>query len=102
MFSARQYACHHWAASPGSAAAESVNARTSLPFDLGYAAHQAKLTFVYKLSDMDMPINAKAEGRILVPWEHVKYPNLTIQDSSGRKTCYLSVNRRMMFVCSWY
>lgn len=26
---------------------------------------------------MDVPINAKAEGRILVPWEHQLYPNLT-------------------------
>lgn len=26
---------------------------------------------------MDFPINAMAEGRILVPWEHRKYPNLT-------------------------
>jgi hypothetical protein len=26
---------------------------------------------------MDVPVNAKAEGRILVPWEHQQYPNLT-------------------------
>lgn len=26
---------------------------------------------------MDLPINTMAEGRILVPWEHRKYPNLT-------------------------
>ena len=26
---------------------------------------------------MDFPINAKAEGRILVPWENQQYPNLT-------------------------
>src|SRR3954470_19409159 len=31
---------------------------------------------------MDFPINAKAEGRILIPWEHVNYPNTTEQDSS--------------------
>jgi hypothetical protein len=31
---------------------------------------------------MDFPINAKAEGRVLVPWEHQKYPNMTEQDSS--------------------
>ncbi|KAG8959886.1 capsule-associated protein CAP1 [Tulasnella sp. 419] len=39
--------------------------------------------FQQKLPDMDFPINAKAEGRILVPWEHTKYPNTTKQDSSG-------------------
>jgi len=38
--------------------------------------------FVQKLPDMDFPVNALAEGRVLVPWEHRKYPNLTIQDSS--------------------
>ncbi|KAF9555502.1 hypothetical protein CPC08DRAFT_642752 [Agrocybe pediades] len=38
--------------------------------------------FVTTLPDMDFPINAKAEGRVLVPWEHRKYPNLTMQDSS--------------------
>ena len=31
---------------------------------------------------MDFPINAIAEGRILVPWEHTQYPNMTAQDSS--------------------
>ena len=31
---------------------------------------------------MEFPINAKAEGRVLVPWEHRVYPNLTVQDSS--------------------
>lgn len=30
-----------------------------------------------QLPDMDFPINAMAEGRILVPWEHRRYPNLT-------------------------
>ena len=30
-----------------------------------------------QLPDMDFPINAMAEGRILVPWEHRQYPNLT-------------------------
>lgn len=36
-----------------------------------------------QLPDMDFPINGKAEGRILIPWEHTQYPNLTIQDTSG-------------------
>ncbi|KAF9045185.1 hypothetical protein BJ165DRAFT_1347037 [Panaeolus papilionaceus] len=38
--------------------------------------------FAHTLPDMDFPINAKAEGRVLVPWEHQRYPNLTVQDSS--------------------
>ncbi|KAJ6537985.1 glycosyltransferase family 90 protein [Mycena capillaripes] len=33
--------------------------------------------FVKQLPDMDFPINAKAEGRVVVPWEHVAYPNTT-------------------------
>ncbi|KAJ7489099.1 capsular associated protein [Mycena latifolia] len=33
--------------------------------------------FVHELPDMDFPINAKAEGRVIVPWEHRAYPNLT-------------------------
>ncbi|KAJ7727739.1 hypothetical protein B0H16DRAFT_1665594 [Mycena metata] len=33
--------------------------------------------FVAELPDVDFPINAKAEGRVIVPWEHVNYPNLT-------------------------
>ncbi|KAJ7910287.1 glycosyltransferase family 90 protein [Mycena leptocephala] len=37
--------------------------------------------FVKDLPDMDFTINAKAEGRVVVPWEHVAYPNLT-QDAS--------------------
>ncbi|KAF8624086.1 hypothetical protein AX15_006054 [Amanita polypyramis BW_CC] len=39
--------------------------------------------FVKKLPDMEFPINAKAEGRVLVPWEYRIYPNSTVQDSSG-------------------
>lgn len=31
---------------------------------------------------MDFPINEKAEGRILVPWEQNKYANLTVDSSS--------------------
>ncbi|EJD51828.1 hypothetical protein AURDEDRAFT_56215 [Auricularia subglabra TFB-10046 SS5] len=39
--------------------------------------------FQHTLPDMDFPINAKAEGRVLVPWEHVNYPNTTSQDTSA-------------------
>jgi hypothetical protein len=38
---------------------------------------------------MDVPVNAKAEGRILVPWEHQQYPNMTEQDSSKGITAML-------------
>lgn len=30
---------------------------------------------------MDFPINAKAEGRVLVPWENQQYSNLTFESS---------------------
>lgn len=32
---------------------------------------------------MDFPVNALAEGRVLVPWEQRKYSNISKQDSSG-------------------
>ncbi|TDL21463.1 glycosyltransferase family 90 protein [Rickenella mellea] len=38
--------------------------------------------FQSKLPDMDFPINAKPEGRVLVPWEHRQFPNMTEQKSS--------------------
>lgn len=41
------------------------------------AAQIALIQTYHQLPDMDFPINAMAEGRILVPWEHRKYPNLT-------------------------
>jgi hypothetical protein len=37
--------------------------------------------FQDKLPDMDFPINEKAEGRILVPWEEKLYSNLTADAS---------------------
>ena len=37
--------------------------------------------FQAKLPDMSFPINEKAEGRILVPWEEKLYPNLTADSS---------------------
>ena len=36
-----------------------------------------------QLPDMEFPINAKAEGRVLIPWEHRVYPNLTVQAMLG-------------------
>ncbi|WVQ76240.1 hypothetical protein IAR50_005905 [Cryptococcus sp. DSM 104548] len=39
--------------------------------------------FQAKLPDMDFPINEKAEGRILVPWEENLYSNLTANSSLG-------------------
>ncbi|KAG8687111.1 cap64-like protein [Ceratobasidium sp. 423] len=35
-----------------------------------------------KLPDMTLAINARSEGRVLVPWVHLEYPNSTNQDSS--------------------
>ncbi|KAG1730274.1 glycosyltransferase family 90 protein [Suillus paluster] len=48
---------------------------------LGFMGLLAK--FENKLPDMYFAINSKAEGRILVPWEHRQFPNMTLQDSSG-------------------
>lgn len=48
---------------------------------LGFMALLEK--FQNKLPDMHLAINSKAEGRILVPWEHRQFPNMTLQDSSG-------------------
>jgi len=39
--------------------------------------------FQKKLPDMDFPINAKAESRVLVPWEHQKYPELAPNATAG-------------------
>ncbi|THH19546.1 hypothetical protein EW146_g1646 [Bondarzewia mesenterica] len=38
--------------------------------------------FQHTLPDMDFAVNARAEGRVLVPWENREYPNIT-QDSAG-------------------
>jgi hypothetical protein len=32
---------------------------------------------------MDLPVNALAESRVLVSWEHSLFPNTTTQNSSG-------------------
>ncbi|KIY47462.1 hypothetical protein FISHEDRAFT_45273 [Fistulina hepatica ATCC 64428] len=38
--------------------------------------------FAHLLPDLDFPINAKAEDRVVIPWEHRQFPNMTEQDSS--------------------
>ncbi|KAL1742015.1 glycosyltransferase family 90 protein [Schizophyllum fasciatum] len=38
--------------------------------------------FAHELPDLDFAINALAEGRVVVPWEHINFPNSTDQDSS--------------------
>ncbi|XP_006455077.1 hypothetical protein AGABI2DRAFT_226352 [Agaricus bisporus var. bisporus H97] len=38
--------------------------------------------FTAELPDMDFAFNGRAESRVIVNWEHLKYPNLTNQDSS--------------------
>lgn len=48
--------------------------------------------FRSQLPDIDFPINAMAEGRILVPWEYRKYPNLT--DSAS--TMFLTTRSCLM------
>jgi len=45
--------------------------------------HLALLNSRDQLPDMDFPVNTMAEGRVLVPWEHKKYPNLTVQYTAG-------------------
>ncbi|OJA17099.1 hypothetical protein AZE42_12558 [Rhizopogon vesiculosus] len=42
--------------------------------------------FEHTLPNMYFPVNAKAEGRILVPWEHRAFPNMTVHNSSGGMT----------------
>ena len=48
--------------------------------------------FQDKLPDMDFPINEKAEGRILVPWEENLYSNLTA-DSSREQSLHSDPQR---------
>jgi hypothetical protein len=49
--------------------------------------------FQDKLPDMDFPINEKAEGRILVPWEEKLYSNLTADSKSEfHSTCAAALN----------
>jgi len=38
---------------------------------------------------MDFPINAKAEGRVLIPWEHRHFPNTTSQNSTGQLDAFV-------------
>ncbi|KAJ7188971.1 hypothetical protein C8R46DRAFT_879153 [Mycena filopes] len=58
---------------------EGVSARAG-----GFQEMLAKL--VRDLPDMDFPINAKSEGRVVVPWEHAKYPNLTEEADASAET----------------
>lgn len=50
--------------------------------------------FQDKLPDMDFPINEKAEGRILVPWEQNLYHNLTADASRKSSVCLGVMTRR--------
>lgn len=42
-------------------------------------SHPSLLSLIptLQLPNIDFPVNSMAEGRILVPWEHRKFPNLT-------------------------
>ncbi|KAJ7103705.1 hypothetical protein C8R43DRAFT_907013 [Mycena crocata] len=47
--------------------------------------------FVHELTDMDLPVNARADGRVLIPWEHRMYPNLTdAEETKGASSTLLS------------
>jgi len=45
--------------------------------------HLISPDFFQKLPDLDFPVNTMAEGRVLVPWEHQKNANLTVQYTAG-------------------
>lgn len=47
--------------------------------------------FRHTLPDMDFAINARAEGRVLVPWEYRNYPNITSQSPLGGMLGHISV-----------
>jgi hypothetical protein len=43
-----------------------------------------------QLPDLDFAINARSEGRVLVPWEYRKYSNITLRESFGASCILLS------------
>jgi hypothetical protein len=45
---------------------------------------------------MDFPINAKAEGRVLVPWEENLYSNLTADSSRESLSRWLVIAKLMV------
>ena len=49
---------------------------------------------------MDFPVNALAESRVLVPWEHRMYSNMTTQNSTG-KPAYLLI-LLLLINSSWH
>ncbi|KAI0062544.1 hypothetical protein BV25DRAFT_1870300 [Artomyces pyxidatus] len=67
--------------------AEAVNVKSTVDGDDVSMRARSFLLMVAKfqhtLPDMDFSINARSEGRVLVPWESHKYPNLTLQDTLG-------------------
>lgn len=54
--------------------------------------------FASELPDLDFAINALAEGRVVVPWEHIHYPNMTDQDSSAGVQALLGSRK---FTADW-
>ncbi|KAG6380428.1 glycosyltransferase family 90 protein [Boletus reticuloceps] len=59
--------------------------KTYVDTELGYRSRgfrELLEKFLDKLPNMDLAINTKAEGRVLVPWEHLQFPNLTLQAAS--------------------
>jgi len=45
-----------------------------------------------QLPDLDFAINARSEGRVLVPWEYRKYSNITPRESFGVFCIFLYLN----------
>ncbi|KAJ3529081.1 hypothetical protein NMY22_g9144 [Coprinellus aureogranulatus] len=62
--------------------AEGVNLRGEGVSGRAEGFRQMLQQFQDKLPDVEFSINTKPESRVLVPWEHQKYFNLTLQDSS--------------------
>jgi hypothetical protein len=45
-----------------------------------------------QLPDLDFAINARSEGRVLVPWEYRKDSNITLRESFGVFYIFLYLN----------
>ncbi|KAI0298353.1 hypothetical protein B0F90DRAFT_1733122 [Multifurca ochricompacta] len=67
--------------------AEAINIKSRMDKDDVSTRARSFLKMVEKfrktLPDLDFAINARSEGRVLVPWEYRKYSNLTLQQPLG-------------------
>ncbi|KAI0265424.1 hypothetical protein BC834DRAFT_825063 [Gloeopeniophorella convolvens] len=75
--------------------AEAVNVKPRMDSDDISMRARSFLLMVEKfrktLPDLDFAINARSEGRVLVPWEYRNYPNITREESLGTTVGRLSV-----------